>query len=215
MPEGVDSVTPPQKGDNVYSTINKEIQVKTENAIMDQLRWLHTHAVSGKTHPYAKTGFAVAMEVDTGNVVAMASMPDYDANYWQTGTISTDKYKEIEHVYQNATIKNVGSGNLDNTLILLYFSDQLLNRCPFLLDWKKDCLQQIRTIKIQERLISDVTTPHGCATHLVMCTVQWTRQPLFAIPPMPLWSIWLANAYITNTSTMPQKTRALTYGIVI
>ncbi|KKD54159.1 MULTISPECIES: peptidoglycan D,D-transpeptidase FtsI family protein [Paenibacillus] len=122
MPEGVDSVTPPQKGDNVYSTINKEIQVKTENAIMDQLRWLHTHAVSGRTHPYAKTGFAVAMEVDTGNVVAMASMPDYDANYWQTGTISKDKYEEIKHVYQNATIKNVGSGQSgqhpDSTVLL-------------------------------------------------------------------------------------------------
>ncbi|MDQ0496300.1 peptidoglycan D,D-transpeptidase FtsI family protein [Paenibacillus brasilensis] len=122
MAEGVDSVTPPEKGDNIYSTINKEIQVKTENAIMDQLRWLHTHAVSGSTHPYAKTGFAVAMEVDTGNVVAMASMPDYDANYWQTGNISTEKYKEIEHVYQNGTIKNVGSGQSgqhpDSTVLL-------------------------------------------------------------------------------------------------
>ncbi|RGL31906.1 penicillin-binding protein 2 [Paenibacillus polymyxa] len=122
MPEGVDSVTPPQKGNNIYSTINKEIQVKTEEAITDQLRWLHSHAVSGKTHPYAKTGFAVAMEVDTGNVVAMASMPDYDANYWQTGTISKDKYEEIKHVYQNATIKNVGSGqpgqHPDSTVLL-------------------------------------------------------------------------------------------------
>ncbi|WP_328800787.1 penicillin-binding transpeptidase domain-containing protein [Paenibacillus sp. LX16] len=122
MPEGVDSVTPPQKGNNIYSTINKEIQVKTEEAITDQLRWLHSHAVSGKTHPYAKTGFAVAMEVDTGNVVAMASMPDYDANYWQTGTISKDKYEEIKHVYQNATIKNVGSGQSgqhpDSTVLL-------------------------------------------------------------------------------------------------
>ncbi|WP_342427083.1 penicillin-binding transpeptidase domain-containing protein [Paenibacillus sp. FSL L8-0158] len=122
MAEGVDSVTPPQKGNNIYSTINKEIQVKTEEAITDQLRWLHSHAVSGKTHPYAKTGFAVAMEVDTGNVVAMASMPDYDANYWQTGNISKDKYKEIEHVYQNGTIKNVGSGqpgqHPDSTVLL-------------------------------------------------------------------------------------------------
>ncbi|WP_226001728.1 peptidoglycan D,D-transpeptidase FtsI family protein [Paenibacillus sp. BJ-4] len=110
MPEGVDSVTPPQKGDNIYSTINKEIQVKTENAIMDQLRWLHTHAVSGSTHPYAKTGFAVAMEVETGNVVAMASMPDYDANYWQTGNISSDNYKKIQNVYLNGTIRSFGSG---------------------------------------------------------------------------------------------------------
>lgn len=74
---------------------------------MDQLRWLHSHAVSGKTHPYAKTGFAVAMEVDTGNVVAMASMPDYDANYWQTGNISSDNYKKIQNVYLNGTIRSL------------------------------------------------------------------------------------------------------------
>ncbi|MFB5763781.1 peptidoglycan D,D-transpeptidase FtsI family protein [Paenibacillus medicaginis] len=110
MPQGVESVTPPVKGYNVYSTINKNVQVKTEQAITDQLRWLHSNAVSGSTHPYAKTGFAVAMEVDTGNVVAMASMPDYDSNYWSSGSISTANYKKIENIYLNGTIRSFPSG---------------------------------------------------------------------------------------------------------
>ncbi|MFB5677108.1 peptidoglycan D,D-transpeptidase FtsI family protein [Paenibacillus terreus] len=110
MPQGVESVTPPVKGYNVYSTINKNVQVKTEQAIMDQLSWLHSHAVSGKTHPYAKTGFAVAMEVDTGNVVAMASMPDYDPNYWSSGSISNENYKKIQNIYLNGTIRSFPSG---------------------------------------------------------------------------------------------------------
>ncbi|MDP4098418.1 penicillin-binding transpeptidase domain-containing protein [Paenibacillus sp. P96] len=110
MPQGVESVTPPVKGYNVYSTINKNVQVKTEQAIMDQLRWLHSNAVSGSTHPYAKTGFAVAMEVDTGNVVAMASMPDYDPNYWSSGKISSENYKKIQNVYLNGTIRSFPSG---------------------------------------------------------------------------------------------------------
>lgn len=110
MPEGVESITPPQKGYHLYSTINKEIQQKTEQAIMDQLHWLHTHAISGELHTDATTGFAVAMEVDTGNVVAMASMPDYDPNVWKTGSTAPAVYNEIQHKMGNGTIKSVPSG---------------------------------------------------------------------------------------------------------
>ncbi len=110
MPEGVESITPPKKGHHLYSTINKEIQQKTEQAIMDQLDWLHTHTVSGKLHQDATTGFAVAMEVETGNIVAMASMPDYDPNVWKTGSTSPTVYNEIQHKMGNGTIKSVPSG---------------------------------------------------------------------------------------------------------
>ncbi|MGW8959084.1 peptidoglycan D,D-transpeptidase FtsI family protein [Paenibacillus sp. NPDC055715] len=110
MPEGIESITPPRKGYHLYSTINKEIQQKTEQAIVDQLRWLHTHPVSGKLHSDATTGFAVAMEVETGNVVAMASMPDYDPNVWKTGSTSPSVYDEIQHKMGNGTIKSVPSG---------------------------------------------------------------------------------------------------------
>lgn len=80
MVDGVPTMVPPEKGLNIHTTIHKDIQLATEQAIMDQLQYLHTHPVSGKLHKDALTGYAVAMEVDTGNVVAMASMPDYDPN---------------------------------------------------------------------------------------------------------------------------------------
>ncbi|MDN4089910.1 peptidoglycan D,D-transpeptidase FtsI family protein [Paenibacillus polymyxa] len=112
MPEGIRSITPPAKGHHLYSTINKEIQQKTEQAIMDQLRWLRTHAVSGKLHPDATTGFAVAMEVETGHIVAMASMPDYDSNVWKTGSASPSVYDDIQHKMGNGTIKSVPSGKV-------------------------------------------------------------------------------------------------------
>ncbi|MGO4532026.1 peptidoglycan D,D-transpeptidase FtsI family protein [Paenibacillus sp. 2TAF8] len=105
LPEGVAGTTPPQKGYDLISSINKNVQVKTEQAIMDQLSWLHRNPVSGKLHPNAKTGFAVAMEVDTGKVVAAASMPDYDTNVWRTGSISTEDYDKIKYIYQNGTIR--------------------------------------------------------------------------------------------------------------
>ncbi|MCJ8013965.1 penicillin-binding protein 2 [Paenibacillus sp. KQZ6P-2] len=110
MPEGVDEIVPPVKGDNVYSTINKDVQLATEQAITDQLNWLHTHPVSGRTHPDATTGYAVAMEVKTGNVVAMASMPDYDPNVWQTGSVTPDNWNKIQNVYQNGTIRSFNPG---------------------------------------------------------------------------------------------------------
>ncbi|WWM64426.1 penicillin-binding protein 2 [Paenibacillus tundrae] len=86
LPEGAMEQTPPQKGYSLVSTINKEVQLAAQEAITDELRRL----------PKAVTGYAVAMEVDTGNVVAMASMPDYDPNDWD--------YDKIKFVYRNGTM---------------------------------------------------------------------------------------------------------------
>ncbi|USB32557.1 penicillin-binding transpeptidase domain-containing protein [Paenibacillus sp. YPG26] len=110
MASGIAEVTPPEKGHDIYLNIDSDVQLTAQKAIMEQLSWLHTHPVSGRYHKYAKTGFAVAMEVDTGNVVAMASMPDYDPNVWRTGGISSDNYDKIKNVYQNGTIRSFGSG---------------------------------------------------------------------------------------------------------
>jgi len=122
LPEGVAGSTPPEKGYDLITTINKNIQVKTEQAITDQLRWLHTNLVSGKYHQNARTGFAVAMEVDTGKVVAMASMPDYDTNIWRTGSITNQQYDDIKYIYQNGTIRGFppdDSGKRAESVVLL------------------------------------------------------------------------------------------------
>jgi cell division protein FtsI/penicillin-binding protein 2 len=110
MAEKVEAVVPPVKGNDVWMTINKNIQLKTEQAITEQIRWLHSNSVQGKTHPNALTGYAVAMEVDTGNVVAMASMPDYDTNVWTAEKMDTEVWKKIMGNYQNGTITPYSSG---------------------------------------------------------------------------------------------------------
>ncbi|MNO47264.1 Penicillin-binding protein 2B [compost metagenome] len=116
MAEKVERVVPPVKGNDVWTTINKNIQMKTEQAIMDQIKWLHSNPVQGKTHPNALTGYAVAMEVDTGNIVSMASMPDYDTNIWTSGSLSTDVWNSIMNNYQNGTINPISSGTSGNGL---------------------------------------------------------------------------------------------------
>ncbi|BCG60826.1 peptidoglycan D,D-transpeptidase FtsI family protein [Paenibacillus sp. URB8-2] len=109
MAEKIEKVVPPVKGNDIWMTINKNVQLKTQQAITDQIKWLHTHPVQGKTHPNAITGYAVAMEVDTGNIVAMASIPDYDTNAWADGRIM-EIWDEIEFNYQNGAITPNSSG---------------------------------------------------------------------------------------------------------
>ncbi|MGF7049482.1 cell division protein FtsI/penicillin-binding protein 2 [Paenibacillus sp. DS2015] len=117
MAIGVENVVPPEKGHDIYMTINKNVQLKTETAIMDQLRLLRSN--SSKPQPNALTGYAVAMEVDTGNIIAMASMPDYDTNVWRSSgskNISTEDWEKIQANYQNGTITPISSGKSGNGL---------------------------------------------------------------------------------------------------
>lgn len=110
MAERIERTIPPVKGHDIWTTINKSIQMKTEQAIMDQINWLHNNPVQGKVHPAALTGYAVAMEVDTGNVVAMASMPDYDSNVWTKEFLPPPVWEKMMTNYQNGTISGIASG---------------------------------------------------------------------------------------------------------
>ncbi|KAG4064999.1 hypothetical protein PC116_g27941 [Phytophthora cactorum] len=104
LPEEGETSVPPVKGFDVVSTLNKNVQVTTEQAILDQLSWLQRNPTGGKLHPNAKTGFAIAMEVETGNVVAMASMPDYDPNAkWD--------YEKVKYIYRNGTVESFPPNN--------------------------------------------------------------------------------------------------------
>ncbi|CAH0118322.1 Peptidoglycan D,D-transpeptidase MrdA [Paenibacillus sp. CECT 9249] len=101
-------LTKPVKGNDIWMTIDKNVQLKTEQAIMDQIKYLTSVSPSSPDYaPNVKAGYAVAMEVKTGRVVAMASMPDYDPNIWQGGTISSEDYSNIETRMGNGTIREV------------------------------------------------------------------------------------------------------------
>lgn len=99
---------PPTKGNNLYLTLDKDVQLTAENAIMEHIEYMRNskekYPSMGKN---ALAGYAVAMEVDTGNVIAMASMPDYDPNVWSSGTMPADVFAQIQPFYMNGTIKTV------------------------------------------------------------------------------------------------------------
>ncbi|MFD0590715.1 penicillin-binding transpeptidase domain-containing protein [Paenibacillus sp. GCM10027627] len=100
-------ITNPEKGSDLYLTIDKNVQLKTEHAIMSHLKKIRESSNQYERASTANTGFAVAMEVETGKIVAMASMPDYDPNIWAGGSISTEDYENFGYVLSNGTISTV------------------------------------------------------------------------------------------------------------
>ncbi|GFZ76860.1 hypothetical protein GCM10008018_22910 [Paenibacillus marchantiophytorum] len=106
------AVTPPVKGNNLYLTIHKDVQKAAERILEAHIKYLgsrsHANDEYMKVGMKATSGFAVAMEVDTGRIVTMANYPDYDANAW-TGGMSPTIYKEIEPYISNGSIKTAKS----------------------------------------------------------------------------------------------------------
>lgn len=103
------SITAPEKGHNLFLTLRKDVQLAAENAILHQLEFMKSREAERLKYPAlgknALAGYAVAMEVDTGRVVAMASMPDYDSNIWTKERISEEEWQSVQFRYINGTIR--------------------------------------------------------------------------------------------------------------
>lgn len=107
------TLTKPIKGENLFLTINKDIQLATQRAITEQIEKIRTSKNKWEAAPYATTGYAVAMEVETGKIVAMASMPDYDPSVWQGG-ISQKDLDSIKLFQYNGTIRTAPAAIQDD-----------------------------------------------------------------------------------------------------
>ncbi|MEX2415346.1 MAG: penicillin-binding transpeptidase domain-containing protein [Paenibacillaceae bacterium] len=98
----------PQKGHNLTLSLHKDVQLLTEEAIINHINWMKSDEAKLLKTPYqgknAVAGYAVAMEVKTGHVVAMASMPDYDSNVWRGG-INQATLDLILQQIENGTIR--------------------------------------------------------------------------------------------------------------
>ncbi|MGF7033699.1 penicillin-binding protein 2 [Paenibacillus mucilaginosus] len=100
------TLTPPIKGNNLILSMDREVQQVAEDAVTEHLAAMKRASggsVLGQGRE-AVAGYAVAMEVDTGKVMAMASMPDYDPNIWHGG-VSGGEWNEIRCRYLNGAIR--------------------------------------------------------------------------------------------------------------
>lgn len=73
----------PRQGNNLHLTIDLDLQKVMENSLAEQL------AILNKQHPKAKVGSGVLLEVKTGKVLAMASLPALNPEDWK-GNISQE-----------------------------------------------------------------------------------------------------------------------------
>lgn len=119
----------PQKGKDVYLTIDMELQKVAEDALKGMIRATNSGGVfkskygnvGAGRYPKCKSGAVVAIEVETGDILAMASAPDYDLNLFAKG-ISQKAWSSVQAenprdylsatpLYNNATKASVQPGS--------------------------------------------------------------------------------------------------------
>lgn len=94
----------PQKGKNIYLTIDAELQKIAEEALLQALNEIQVGGTFQskwgdynyrEAFPNANAGAVVALDVKSGDVLAMASYPDYDPNLFALG-ISEENWSNLQ-----------------------------------------------------------------------------------------------------------------------
>ncbi len=79
-------------GDNIYLTVDIDLQQKTEEVLKDIIQKIHDGKINGLKYDDAKSGSAVILNVKTGEVLAIASYPDYNPQDFVDG-INNEEYE--------------------------------------------------------------------------------------------------------------------------
>ena len=97
-------VQEPVSGDTIYLSIDKDFQMKTEKLLDDILKTMSRGGTYRSKYgdrsftgdsPNAKSGAVIAVDPKTGDVLAMASNPDFDPNLFVNG-ISSKDYNDLQ-----------------------------------------------------------------------------------------------------------------------
>ncbi|WFD11453.1 penicillin-binding transpeptidase domain-containing protein [Tepidibacter hydrothermalis] len=124
----------PKAGDTVYLTIDKDLQKVAEDSLEKALKTIQAGGTfespwgnyrlrdNKRIYNNATSGAVVALDVKTGEILAMASYPDYDPNLFATGITTEDMNKllpknknnplEAKPLYNIATMTFVQPGSI-------------------------------------------------------------------------------------------------------
>ncbi len=93
---------PPVSGDTIYLTIDSELQEVAQSALEKNLNLIQMGGIfesewgnvklrgNSRVYSKAKSGAVVALDIKSGEVLALASYPDYDPNLFTTGVSVSD-----------------------------------------------------------------------------------------------------------------------------
>lgn len=98
-----------ESGNNVTLTIDYRIQNVVENALKSTLQNLKSGALSKNPIPEAQSGSCVVLDVETGEVLAMASYPTYNINSFVNG-IKTEQWNSLINDVQKPMFNRAISG---------------------------------------------------------------------------------------------------------
>jgi cell division protein FtsI/penicillin-binding protein 2 len=89
LPQAEFSYEAPEPGDSLFLTIDKELQYFTEMTLADAVRQYH-----------AEAGTAIVMHVGTGEVLALANVPDFDPNDPGEAPQDAQRNRAVTDVYE-------------------------------------------------------------------------------------------------------------------
>ena len=97
IPTGMTSEVDPQPGHAVQLTIDQDLQWKTQQALAAQVRQTRS-----------QSGYAVALDVRTGDVLALATVPTFDANAYARAAPATLQDGALTDVFEpGSTAKGI------------------------------------------------------------------------------------------------------------
>lgn len=96
-------------GNTLTLTIDYRLQKVAEESLENTIKGLNDGTLVGKTIQEANAGAVVVLEVKTGEVLAMASYPDYDINALVRG-LSSKEWKELNNNSLNPMYNRAISG---------------------------------------------------------------------------------------------------------
>lgn len=85
----------PYPGQNIYLTIDENVQYAAERALDDTMKSLQEKY--NKSHPFSKNatrGAAVVQNINTGEIIALASRPGYDPNIFTVPGLLTPELRK-------------------------------------------------------------------------------------------------------------------------
>lgn len=85
----------PLPGDTVFLTIDAKLQKIAEDALVKTMEEIRNGEKKDKPYPNATSGAAVAIDINTGKILALASEPGFDPNLFAAG-ISNEAWASLQ-----------------------------------------------------------------------------------------------------------------------